>query len=387
MMEKEKVLLVDDDQNLLASMRRQFHKKLNLVTAPGGEDALTTMQHEGPFAVVVSDMQMPFMDGVEFLSRVSKESPDTVRIMLTGNADLQTAVNAVNEGQIFRFLTKPCEQDLMLQTIEAGLRQYRLATAERELLHKTLRGAVNLLTDVLSLVNPLVFSRASRLKRYVHDMVKSLGLGDAWSYELAAMMSQLGFITLSSELAEKALLGEELDESEQTLMGAHPQNAAQLIQHIPRLEAVAGMVKQQDGSGELPADWKSLKSNQKAALGGHILKVAIAYDQLLHNGKEHDDAVAWLKESPQDYDPGLVESLDAVGGGKQEIQILSLSVADLKPGMIIDQDVTSTSGVLYVAKGQEVSSTLFYRLLGLEESGMLSGKLRVVQRISSGGGK
>ncbi len=384
-MEKEKILLVDDDQNLLASMRRQFHKKLNLVTAPGGEDALTTMQHEGPFAVVVSDMKMPFMDGIEFLSRVSKESPDTVRIMLTGNADLQTAINAVNEGNIFRFLTKPCDTELMHQTILAGLRQYRLHTAERELLHKTLRGAVNLLTDVLSLVNPVVFSRASRLKRYVHDMVGALKLEDAWGYEMAAMMSQLGYITLSSELAEKALAGVELDENEQAVMDANPQTAAQLIQHIPRLEAVAGMVKLQDGSADLPGDWSGLNRDQKAALGGHILKVAIAYDQLLHNGKDHDQAVAVLKESPRDYDPGIVESLDAVGGGKQEIQILSLAVSELKPGMIIDQDVSSPSGMLYVAKGQEVSSTLYYRLLGLEESGMLTGKLRVVQRKSAGG--
>ncbi len=379
-MEKEKILLVDDDQNLLASMRRQFHKKLNLVTAPGGEDALTTMQHEGPFAVVVSDMKMPFMDGVEFLSRVSKESPDTVRIMLTGNADLQTAINAVNEGNIFRFLTKPCDQGLMHQTIQAGLRQYRLVTAERELLHKTLRGAVNLLTDVLSLANPVVFSRASRLKRYVHDMVDTLGLEEAWGYEMAAMMSQLGYITLSGELVEKALSGAELGESEQAAMDASPQNAAKLIQHIPRLEAVAGMVKLQDGSADLPGDWKGLNRDQKAALGGHILKVAIAYDQLLHSGKDHDQAVAVLKGEPQAYDPGIVESLDAVGGGRQEIQILSLAVSELKPGMIIDQDVSSPSGLLYVAKGQEVSSTLYYRLLGLEESGMLTGKLRVVQR-------
>jgi len=101
----EKVLFVDDDPNLLASCERNFRRKFQIETAEGGELALQKITERGPFAVVVSDRQMPRMDGIKFLSLVKERAPDTVRIMLTGNADLEGAVKVVNEGNIFRFLS------------------------------------------------------------------------------------------------------------------------------------------------------------------------------------------------------------------------------------------------------------------------------------------
>ena len=239
---QEKVLLVDDNQNLLSAVKRQFHNKINLVTAPGGEDGLAAIQFEGPFAVVVSDMQMPYMDGVEFLAKVRELSPDSIRMMLTGNANLQVAMDSVNEGNIFRFLTKPCSQEVLYDAVLAGLKQYRLHQAEKELLNRTLKGAVALLTDVLSLVNPVAFSRASRIKRYVSLMVEAMKLEDAWSYELAAMLVQLGCIALPPELIEKVSSGAELSDEERKVFATHPDVASRLLQHIPRLETVAAMV-------------------------------------------------------------------------------------------------------------------------------------------------
>ena len=115
----EKVLFVDDEPNVLAAYERQLRKQFDVVTMQGGEAGLQAVTMSGPYAVVVSDFRMPNMDGIEFLSRVKGISPDTVRMILTGYADVQTAIEAVNEGNVFRFLTKQCPPDSLAKAVTA----------------------------------------------------------------------------------------------------------------------------------------------------------------------------------------------------------------------------------------------------------------------------
>src|SRR5437868_6956083 len=129
----ERILLVDDDPNLLDGYRRSLSREFLMETALGSQLALKLIAENGPYAVVVSDMRMPGMDGVQFLSKLKAQAPDTVRVMLTGNADMDTAINAINEGSIFRFLNKPCSKETMGKTLTAALLQYRLVTAEKQL--------------------------------------------------------------------------------------------------------------------------------------------------------------------------------------------------------------------------------------------------------------
>jgi DNA-binding NtrC family response regulator len=132
----EKILLVDDDRNILDGYRRSLSREFQLETALGGQEALNLATNSGPYAVVVSDMRMPGMDGIELLRTIKTRWPDTIRVMLTGNADIDTAVNAINEGSIFRFLNKPCSKEMMGKTLTASLMQYRLITAEKSCLNK-----------------------------------------------------------------------------------------------------------------------------------------------------------------------------------------------------------------------------------------------------------
>ena len=144
----DKVLLVDDDQNLLSAAKRHLRKTIYRFQQRFGRrmEGLKLIEREGPFSVIVSDLRMPGMDGIQFLLRVRETAPDTVRMMLTGNADLQSAVAAVNDGQVFQFLTKPCHQEITRpKRFPLGIKQYRLVTAERELLEKTLRGSILIL--------------------------------------------------------------------------------------------------------------------------------------------------------------------------------------------------------------------------------------------------
>jgi len=179
-----KVLFVDDEPNVLSGIRRQLGRQYEMDTADGGQAGLEAIAGRGPYAVVVSDMRMPGMDGAQFLALVRERSPDTVRMMLTGNSDLQTAIEAVNRGNIFRFLNKPCPPEDIARALDAGLEQFRLVCAEKELLEKTLAGSIRVLVDMLSLVNPGAFGRASRVRRYMRHMADGLGLPDPWMYEL-----------------------------------------------------------------------------------------------------------------------------------------------------------------------------------------------------------
>ena len=150
----QRVLLVDDEQNVLDGFRRNL-RKFDITTAIGPLEGLQEVETNGPFAVVVSDLQMPQMDGIEFLTKVEAMVPKTVRIMLTGQADMSVSIAAVNEGHVFRFLNKPCPPELLAATLNDAIEQYRLVEAERQLLEETLRGAVEVLTDVLGLVQAL----------------------------------------------------------------------------------------------------------------------------------------------------------------------------------------------------------------------------------------
>ena len=128
-----KVLCVDDDVNLLNGLRRQMRRKFEFHTASSGREALEILDGQGPFAVVVSDYNMPEMDGIAFLKEVHRHSPDTVTVMLTGKAGLDVAVSALHEGGIYRFLNKPCPGQILESTIRDCLEQYRLMMAERTL--------------------------------------------------------------------------------------------------------------------------------------------------------------------------------------------------------------------------------------------------------------
>lgn len=131
---KHKVLFVDDEASVLSGIKRQLHGKFDVYTAEGGKAGLELLRTEGPFAVVVSDMRMPQMDGAEFLSKVKVNSSETERALLTGHADVNAAIAAVNEGQIFRYLVKPCEAEVLIETLEEGIKRYDRFMATRRML-------------------------------------------------------------------------------------------------------------------------------------------------------------------------------------------------------------------------------------------------------------
>ncbi len=358
----EKILCVDDELNILLSLQRQLRKRFHLESALGPEKALATIERDGPYAVIVSDLQMPGMNGLDLLAKVREMAPETVRIMLTGQADLATAIAAVNQGNIFRFLTKPCSAEELAATLEAALEQHRLVTAERNLLENTLRASVKVLTDVLSLVHPAAFSRASRIHRYVRHMAAELKLRDAWQFEVAALLSQVGCITLEPGALDRIYTGDELSDEEKKMFAAHPAAGGELLAHIPRLEAVACMIANQNLSFEQAPAVSAHVPHETVAMGAHLLRAALDFDRLITRNRSHEESTAQMRQRAQDYDPACLEALARYVAPEGGMAVRVLKSAELLPGMVVDQDVRSKSGLLLLAKGQEVTLSVLGRL-------------------------
>lgn len=371
------ILLVDDEVAILDGLRRQLRKRFIVHTATGGAEALELLRSE-PVTVVVSDMRMPHMDGATFLAQVRSLYPDVVRILLTGQADTQAAITAVNQGQIYRFLTKPCPSEVLVEEIAGAVEINRLVTAEKELLATTLRRTVEALTGTLSLAQPAAFARAVRVTRTVTELAGALGIEEPWELEITAMLAHLGTVTLPANVLEKLCAGRPLTEDEADMVARVPAISRDLVADIPRLEDVAEAIGWQraryDGRGSGPG----VPVADDLPLGTRILRVATDFDAGLAQRPSLQDTIAALRADAGAYDPRV---LDALAGFHAADDLppppRDLDVVDLEPGMVIFDDVTTVDGVLLIGRGTVVTDALVLRLENYASQGRVAGRLRV----------
>ena len=373
--------MVDDEDAVLVGYQRMFRNEFQIDTAPGGAAALAVLEATGPYAVVVSDMRMPEMDGTQLLRKVKLIAPDAVRIMLTGDADVRSAVSAVNEGSIFRFLTKPCNKDTLGKALTAGLMQHRLLTAEKDLLENTLQGSIQVLTEVLSLVNPTAFGRALRVRCYIHHVATKMALASPWRFEVAAMMSQLGCVTLHPETIEAVYAGRKLPPDEQKRFDAHPGVARDLLSKIPRMEPIAWMIAHQNDSAAAGATTGGDIAKVATAdmrLGSNLLQATLAFDELVSKGLSQAEAASRLSRKHTSFDPRIFEALAQLDGEKKGTEVRSCDVDELIPyDMVLEEELRTKTGMLLVSKGQDITPTLILKLKNFLEKGAIGRKVAI----------
>lgn len=358
----ERVLFVDDEPHVLDGIRRHLGRKVTLETATSGADGLRLVQESGPYAVVISDMRMPRMSGTQFLTRVRELAPDSVRMILSGQADLEATIEAVNKGQIFRFLTKPCAPEALWPVVESGLKQFRLINAERDLLEQTLAGAVKMLTELVGLANPVAYSRAARVQRYALAIAEALGVGNHWELRLAAMLSQIGCVTLPAEVLTKVYSDESLDDEERRLYDTHAELAARLLGGIPRLEGVAEIIAGQMQRPDLTSASQAAGRWDSKPLGTFVLRAATELDQLIARGMGPAVALQRLTESWPELPATIADALRTARIFAGETVIRAIALAELAPGMVLDEDLKSSNGIRLVPQGHEVTNTVMARL-------------------------
>lgn len=382
-----RVLCVDDEPVLLDILKRSLVPEFEVVTAKNGHAALEILGPSGPFAVVVSDLAMPGMSGGELLRHVQVAAPEVVSILLTGCSEVEAAATALNAGRVFRFVTKPCSPEKILQAVREAGAQYRVGMAERALLESTLQASIRMLTHVIGLLQPAAFGRSERLSGYVLHIAHAMKVRNPWRYEMAARLSQLGCITLPNEIVAKAYAGQALNEHEAELFAWHPFVAYELLAPIPRLEDVAEMVRRQNEPRDVAVD-AAVVSDPRATgslapsditLGARMLALALALDAEIASGRTLGAAIAALRER-RAFDAPLLAALNGLEIARALGAHRLVSADDLTADMELDQDLRSEQGVLIVAKGQEVTPALMRRLSIMSDEGALPQRFRVRMR-------
>ncbi|NJN64995.1 MAG: response regulator [Acidobacteria bacterium] len=237
-----RALFVDSEAHVLHAVRRALNGIVEVDTVTTVAEGMDKLRLGSPFAVVVTELKPAGADGLDFLAAVRDAAPGTVRMVLTGHADFAAACDAINRTGVFRFLTKPIRPADLVAAVDAALARHTSLASERELLEKTLSASINALVDVLGLVNPLAFGRAAKIKGYVAHMSRQLEIGEGWEFEMAAMLSQIGCVTIPPETLKRIFAGQPVSQEERTMYAAAPDVASSILSGIPRLERVAQMI-------------------------------------------------------------------------------------------------------------------------------------------------
>ncbi len=281
-MAEHKVLIVDDEPKILAAIKRNL-RSMKVETAGNGQEALDILKGNPDFTVVVSDLHMPGINGIELFSHISESHPDTVRILLTGDSDFSHAVEAVNQGQVFRFLTKPCPAETLKTAIEAGFDFHKMIQDQRELhslakYNKTLEGVILVFLGIVEFRDPYTAGHQKR----VADL--SLAIGQELKMEdkrlkglkIAALIHDIGKIYVPAEFLNKP---GELTDVEFSIIMKHPEVGHDILKPLDSIWKVSEFVLQHherlDGSG-----YPSGLKGDEITLEARIIAVADVMDAI-----------------------------------------------------------------------------------------------------------
>ena len=379
MTDRPRILCLDDESSVLDGLRRTLRSSYDVVTTTEPREALALLAEkpDDPYAVIISDMRMPGMTGISVLEQAQQVAPDTTRVLLTGDADVQGAIGAINRGNVFRFILKPCPPDPLKSAIAAADEQHRLVRAERELLQDTLKGCVDALMDTLAMAQPALFSRAGRLRRIVQDICGRLGMPDSWQVEMAAQLGEIGAITLPPEALDALESGTPADNTQAEMLAALPRLADNVLANIPRLDAVREIIRQQ-----LPTDRTPITPMRPdASVGARLLQAVREYDALVYRGTEPNVAIGMLTFR-KIHVPDVVAALANVADMRRTNDaVREVSIDELLIGHELADDLHTAKGLLLVSRGQVITERLLVRVRNFHASTGLQGRILVTDEI------
>lgn len=357
----DRVLFVDDEPRILDGLRRSLHGHYDFDTATSGLEGLALIDAATtPYAVVVSDMMMPAMTGAEFLTRAHAASPDTVQMILSGEAELGSTIAVVNDGNLFRFLTKPCAAEAMTRALDAALAQNRLVHSERELLDHTLNGAVEVLTELMSATNPAEFNRTERVKAIIGTLLLKLTVADPWELRIAAMLGQVGLMAVPASVIAQVRAGDEVSPEAAEIYRSHPSLGADLIRRIPRLQNVAEWVAAQPVT--MADATAAVVDPPEAPVTAHEVYVTVmaftaGADAGLSPRRVHTALAACRHYRKDLLDDVLAAYELSVVRRPRQVKGTQLTV-----GMQVEQDVLTTTGLVLIRAGETLTESMAIRL-------------------------
>lgn len=417
--QKESVLFVDDEAHILSSLRRLVRPlKLETFFATSGAEGLKILE-ENNIDLIVSDMRMPEMDGADFLTKARQMQPETVRVLLTGYADMSSTIDALNHGGIYRYISKPWDDDELKSVISDGLKIKRLEREQIELteltkqqndqlqdLNKNLEAKVEARTQEIQQTSQmldllygdlklsydsfvLVFSSFINARkelqraesRLVADLAKKMAVALKLKEETvqhiyyAALLHQIGKMSFSDDLLSKS--EDQMTPEDLELYHQYPLVGETALSTINGFEKTAMLIRNHteyyDGSGYPD----KLKEN-KTRSGCRIIRTARDYlglqTGIMRSSKlPADAAFKWMaKENKKKYDPIVLKALDHFRKDYDvsalyldEIEVKSMS---LMPGMILTKDLLNSRDLLLISKGHILDESIIKKIIGMEKS-------------------
>ncbi|MBI5442783.1 MAG: response regulator [Deltaproteobacteria bacterium] len=433
---KHRLLFVDDEENILKALCRLFHREGHeLLTAKGGEEALALLE-SGPVSLIISDQRMPGMSGAEFLTRASRLQPEAVRIMLTGYSELQAAVQAINEGQVYRFLPKPWNDTALLEIVGEALAAVELkhehaalqeqvrrqneelkelnASLERKVLERTneiwmalklseeLNGTlrqqnvatVKAFAGMIELRSPAVGAHCRRVAGLVPGVCSRVGLGEKQAVQdvvVAALLHDLGKIVLPDVTLVKE--PSHLSQFELGELRKHPVLGQGHMQVLESFADVGRMIRHHhenvDGSG-----YPDGLRGDEIPLGARVLRVLDAYDNVSKGravpGLSVDRPLAVLEtQVARSLDAAvfsaLLEYLQARRDVHDPALEMKVPVEQLREGMVLSRDLRTESGVLLVAAGEVLKPSYIEKIRNLRQIYETSGQAFVYRSAPASG--
>lgn len=416
------ILCVDDEPGILSALRRLFRARgYQVCSAESGRAGLALLQTQA-VDLVISDMRMPEMDGVEFLAQVRRRWPDSVRLLLTGYADIGTVIEAINRGEIYRYITKPWDDDEMALIVREALAHRALALEQKRLaallvFQNEALQAANALLEARVQARTAELQQASALQRSVNDQLKAsfitsikvftavvelrggnlagharrvadlarrialkLALDAPLAQEIfvAALLHEIGKVGFADELLDTPVLAMTVQQLERYRQ--HPIRAAQLLIPLPDLRGAADIIAAQlerfDGTGH-----PRRLLEQAIPLGARILALASDYDNLqigtlaLRRVDAAEALAIIVQSSGKRYDPSVVRALVALLGGglpedaeRERAPELALRAGDLQAGMMLSRDLITPSGLLMLSTQHVFDDKMIRKIIDFEQS-------------------
>ncbi len=413
------LLFVDDEANVLSSLKRLFRPSgYRIFTAEGGALGLEVMARE-KIDIVISDMRMPEMSGAQFLQKVYEQWPDTVRILLTGYAEISATIDAVNKGHIYRYISKPWEDNDILLAIKQALRQKQLEQENKglealtrkqneelkdlnanleqkvkarteelrqtmgflEAAHENLKKgfitSIRIFSNLIEMREGVMSGHSHRVAELSRAIAQKMGMSDTEVQDvfLAALLHDVGKIGLPDFLLEKPFATLTMEERLEVIK--HPIKGQTALMALEQLQGAAKLIRSHhehfDGMG-----FPDKLHGFEIPLGARIIALANEYDAaqigtLLNKRLKQSDAVLYLQEGKgRRYDPSVVDAFMKVmgsGSSSQGAQELAVRLDQAKPGMVLSRDLMSSRGELLLSKDHRLDASLISQIKGFDQLG------------------
>ena len=372
------VMVVDDVKTNIDILVELLGEDYEVSVAMDGESALQDIAENQPDLILL-DIMMPAMDGYEVCRRIkaNDKSKDIPVIFITAKTDVEDEVKGLLLGAV-DYITKPISPARVKARVKTQVQLLNAQRKLKEMLENTFAGSIKILTDILAISNPTIFSRTLRLKRYVSGIIDELNLSNRWQFEIAAMLSQLGCLGVPLEILEKINAGHDISSSEREAFESHCKVGGELLSRIPHLEAIAAMISAQMAIRKVPPGRFDILNTDELELGSRILQTVVAFDKLIIDGMLPSEAIRQLLTDKKHFADIIVKALQKVVRHINfEMDTRTISINNLVVGMIIDEDVMSESGKLLLSKGSEISETIIRSLQRFSQHGKVRGSILV----------